>query len=523
MSQVCTSEAVPYRSDARWARTCSDLKGSLRERKQRECRLRQQLDVANEKLRQLQRCNHSLARKADDAQRELEFHRVQAAAQANAAACPNERPLPGHQFSTRMIALAIELAKRVGFRAAEFALKKVFDAWGIDRKVPSHDAIEQWTLRVGVAELADTFTKDQRVLWMADHSNQIGQEKVLLIVGILIDDLPQPGDTLNMDKLKVLAIVPGKSWTKEDVESEYKKLAGKTGPPVYLLCDGAVELREPAEKLEKDGRKTIALGDLKHHAANLLEKQIGRDERFKAFMSEVGLARSRVQQTELGHFTPLSPRPKSRFMNLAALLRWSQMVLHHLAHPESASRRDITVERMEEKFGWMRGFTAELSVWSDCQAVIGQTLAWINRQGLTASSSAELRQQLAVWFEASKTPSAAREIAEGLLKFIREHEQRLPSGGRAWLSTEIIESLFGRFKRLERQHSKGGFTRLIAALPTLCRNVTQEMIRHRFTSTKSRDVLNWLRQTLPNTLTARRNAAYREFQPARKTTAAKQP
>ena len=210
-------------------------------------------------------------------------------------------------------------------------------------------------------------------------------------------------------------------------------------------------------------------------------------------------------------------------MNLAALLRWSQMVLHHLAHPESASRRDITVERMEEKFGWMRGFTAELSVWSDCQAVIGQTLAWINRQGLTASSSAELRQQLAVWFEASKTPSAAREIAEGLLKFIREHEQRLPSGGRAWLSTEIIESLFGRFKRLERQHSKGGFTRLIAALPTLCRNVTQEMIRHRFTSTKSRDVLNWLRQTLPNTLTARRNAAYREFQPARKTTAAKQP
>ena len=85
-----------------------------------------------------------------------------------------ERPMTGFQFNLTMIATAIELGKRVGFRAAADAMQIVFDMLKIDMKVPSHDAIEQWTLRLGVASLKDTFKKGERVLWMVDHSSQIG-------------------------------------------------------------------------------------------------------------------------------------------------------------------------------------------------------------------------------------------------------------------------------------------------------------------------------------------------------------
>jgi hypothetical protein len=125
-----------------------------------------------------------------------------------------------------------------------------------------------------------------------------------LIVGVALDDLPPPGQTLTFDKLKVLAMVPGQSWKKEDVEREYLKLAGQIGAPVYLLSDGASELRESAEKLKDDGEKTIVWGDLKHRAANVLEKEISRGGRFEAFVSEVGVTRNRVQQTELDQFSP---------------------------------------------------------------------------------------------------------------------------------------------------------------------------------------------------------------------------
>ena len=62
-------------------------------------------------------------------------------------------------------------------------------------------------------------------------------------------------ESLTFEKLKVLAVVPGVSWKKEDVEREYLELGKQIGAPAYLLCDGAVELREPAEKLEFDGQK----------------------------------------------------------------------------------------------------------------------------------------------------------------------------------------------------------------------------------------------------------------------------
>lgn len=426
----------------------------------------------------------------------------------------SERPMPGFQFNLTMIATSIELAKRVGFRAAADALKILFGMLKIDLKIPSHDAIEQWTLRLGVASLKNTFDQGQRVLWMADHSSQIGKERLLLIVGVALDDLPPPGETLTFDKMKVLAVVPGRTWKKEDVEREYLKLAQEIGVPVYLLCDGASELRDPAAKLEKDGEKTIVLGDLKHVAANILEKEIGRGERFKSFLKEVGLTRSRVQQTELDLFAPPKLRSKSRFMNLGKLFTWSTMVLHHLKHPDSEARSGIEADRMKEKLGWLLEYAEDLESWRQCQEVIDGCLGVINREGLDAGTAAlvdqALEEQAPGWRDRD---SSATRIAVQLVAWIERSAGELLPGERAWLSTELLESLFGCFKQMERQHSHGGFTRLIAALPTLCLTACRDQIRSAFSQTDSKATKMWIEKSLGKTLTARRNAAYQELKP----------
>lgn len=433
--------------------------------------------------------------------------------------CQAERPLPGHQYGTRLIAMCIEVAKRVGFRAAEFVIELVLKTLGIDLQVPSHDAIEQWTLRLGVAELDDNDAfQGKPMIWMSDHSSQIGKEKVLLILGLPLESLPPPGQCLDLESVHVLAIVPGENWKKEDVEREYRKLADRIGAPVYLLSDGAVELREPAQSLVKDGQKTIVLGDLKHHAANLLEKQIGRSERFQAFQKQVSLTRSRTQQTELGHLAPPSLRPKSRFMNLARLFCWSQMVLCHLEDPQSKSRDGISAERMEEKLGWLREYAPELACWNECQEVIDLALSVVNTEGLSKASLEKLEQSLEKWLgRAESAAETTRDrpaigLAQDLYRFVAESVARLhPDWPRAWLSTEILESLFGRFKQVERQHSRGGFTRLIAAIPVLCRHVTASLVRRRFQTTKAKDLKKWLQAALGKTLTSRRNAAYSHY------------
>jgi len=59
-------------------------------------------------------------------------------------------------------------------------------------------------------------------------------------------------------------------------------------------------------------------------------------------------------------------------------------------------------------------------------------------------------------------------------------------------------------------HSKGGFTRFFAAIPTLCIQATREVIRQAFEAVDSKVTQEWIEASLRKTLTARRNAAYRE-------------
>ena len=150
---------------------------------------------------------------------------------------------------------------------------------------------------------------------MTDHSNQIGVEKVLQILGIRASNLPAPGQTLSSKDMVVLAVIPGQDWKREDVRRAYKVTADRIGPPRYLLTDGAVELFETADVLEKPGKKLTVLRDMKHFAANTFEKLIGKDKRFTSCLSKLGRTRSQIQQTERGHFNPASQKPQARFMN----------------------------------------------------------------------------------------------------------------------------------------------------------------------------------------------------------------
>jgi hypothetical protein len=425
---------------------------------------------------------------------------------------PSDLPLPHHTFGPKMIALCLNLSNCLGFRSTETALQLIFQWLGITCRIPSHDVIRCWSLRVGIAQLQRPVEAADDWIWMADHSNQIGTEKVLQILGIRAADLPEPGQTLPLKAMHVLAVVPGENWKREDVRREYKKLAKRIGAPRYLLTDGAVELRESADVLEKPEQKLTLLRDLKHVAANIFENQMGKSDRFAEFLSKLGRTRSAIQQTELSHFTPPAQKPKARFMNLGPTLRWGLMVSYHLSHSQSVSRRGISGQRMNDKLGWVRQFRKELDDWNRCQQVIQASLKFINTQGVYPGAAAELEKLLTAQIREHSQPcELSTAMRDKLIEFVKFSETELELGTRAWLSTENLESAFGSFKRLEGQHSKGGFTSLIAAMPTLLTQWTPELVRESLQATSVKQMKQWLKDNLPTTLTAKRATAYREL------------
>jgi hypothetical protein len=473
---------------------------------------------ANEKSRELQeqkRINQEQQRVIANCQEEVARMRLEIAElkaenqrlRQQPPVLPHDPPLPHHSFGPKMISLSVNLARTIGLRPTVACLKIVFDWLGATVRLPKWTTVRTWLMRVGVAAIEEPIEEADDWVWLADHSNQIGPEKALVILGLRASKMPPPGVAIRHQDVRVLTVEPGVSWTRKDMARAYEKLANRMGAPLEVLADGAVELREGAEVLKKRRENMVILGDFKHYAATVLKKIVGDSAPFAKFMSQVGSTRSAIQQTELGHFTPPSPRPKARFMNLAATLRWAEMVLWQLAHPHSEARREITVARMTEKLGWLRMFREDIHRWSACQAVVSASVTFINEQGLSPGAANRLAGEL----ESLLTCDDSRAVANRLLDFVRQCEEKLAAGQRLPLSTEILESTFGLFKQLERQHSKGGFTSLLAAFGALLKPATPASIRRDFARVSVKQMRTWVSQNLKTTHASKRQTAYTEF------------
>jgi hypothetical protein len=137
-----------------------------------------------------------------------------------------------------------------------------------------------WMCRYGVGLLEEPIERADDWILMADHSNQIGTDKVLVILGIRANHMPPSGQALRYEDMRVMAVVPGSNWQREDVAKQYKLVAQRTGTPLAIVTDGAVELRESAVGLENEGKIVMMFRDFKHVAANEFKRLLEQDNRF---------------------------------------------------------------------------------------------------------------------------------------------------------------------------------------------------------------------------------------------------
>ena len=167
----------------------------------------------------------------------------------------------------------------------------------------------------------------------------------------------------------------------------------------------------------------------------------------------------------------------------------------------------MTAERLEDKLGWLRSFADDLAVWRECEEVVEKGVTFINKQGLFRGAADQLRGLVS----SDMSHARSRQLSAKLIEFVAAAESQLKEGERLPMSTDILESSFALYKQLERQHSKGGFTSLLASFGALLKPQTPKTIRRAFQAVSVRDVKQWVKTNLGTTLTSRRRATYSEF------------
>ena len=80
-------------------------------------------------------------------------------------------------------------------------------------------------------------------------------------------------------------------------------------------------------------------------------------------------------------------------------------------------------------------------------------------------------------------------------------------------SSEVIESVFGKLKRLEHHQAHSGFTGLVLAVGAMVSTLTHEVIQKALETVPTRQVRQWCQQHLGPSVQAQRHHAFRQLQP----------
>ena len=112
--------------------------------------------------------------------------------------------------------------------------------------------------------------------------------------------------------------------------------------------------------------------------------------------------------------------------------------------------------RLEKALGWLRGMDAALAVWEQWLALTREAVKSVRECGLHCGAARELALRL----RGVARAESGRVLARRLVDFVREQKAQAKRAERLVASTEVLESLFGRYKALAREKSRGGVTAL---------------------------------------------------------------
>lgn len=367
--------------------------------------------------------------------------------------------------------------------------------------LPEASSIRGWLQRLGLYALTERLEQHGDWVWIIDHSIQLGATKVCVVLGLRGCDSPLPQRALRHADVRVLAVIPVQTSTGEIVVGQLEEVAKRTGIPRAIVSDGGGDLKKGGALFAARHAGVALVSDAAHHGANLLKRSLERDQRWAEFQTALGQAKASTQQTSDACLLAPSLRLKARYMNLAALLKWARRLLRLLDQPGAAvSTRD----RARRRYGWLSNYRESIANWSRCETTVRTGVAYLRVQGLTLGCHRDLRRHLLA------LPPAERDqaLAVAWCKFAWEQSSTLQPGERLPVSSEVLESGFGKWKELTRQQSKSGITSLILSFGAILGDWSLERIRNALEATPVKGVRNWVANFLPQSVQSERRALF---------------
>lgn len=427
-----------------------------------------------------------------------------------------EKP-KGHQYSLSQISISINQVVISGnsFRGVSKNWQILVDNnEEIERlfrgqKLPSYSVIRTWWARLGLFQLQREKEKRDDRIWIMDLTVELGTEKCLVILGITeekIESIKKGLDKcLNHEDVEVLTIKIMSSTRGELIKEILVELAEKIGIPQQIISDKGSDLFKGIKLYQSENMELRHSHDLTHKMALLMKKELESDNKYLSFIKKCHQSRQKLQQTKNSYLMSPNQRSKSRYLNLDDLIKWGKNIIKYLKEfSENESKLGEEESKILKELSWVKEYTEELDLWEKMLREIRQIEKRIKRVGLNKEIVGEYSGKNRELKE-NKKECMLREKIE---KYLEEETRNIEENETLIMSSDVIESLFGKYKLSSQKGPLKEIRRMILTIPLSTMKITKELVQKSLLMIKNMDVEKWEKEIFGSSMLSKRKMAF---------------
>ena len=404
--------------------------------------------------------------------------------------------------AVRITCVLLVIIGVIPFRAAPRCLQiaQPTAAW-----VPHFTSVINWTMRLGLALLQGVAPIDEPWIALVDMSIDLAVKKVMVVLRVPLAALNKRGSALTLEDCEVVGLKVAETWKGEDVAEALTATFKISGAPVAILKDGGLDLKRGVEiyrAANPASKKMHVIEDVGHVAANALKAEFASLKPFKNFLKAITKGAAKLRQSALAYLTPPKLRTKGRFMGITRLAEWAEKILPLLGGRGRVPDDTLAAElrRMLGGLGHHRLFLDRFI--SNCQ-VTRDFLEIAKDKGVNQESYRAMKAELAKL----TIDNPVRVRLERFLGRQLRIQSQLGIGQMPLpVSSDILESLFGKFKVVVARNTKAEFNQNVLTIPCLCGKLTASGVAAALTRVNQRSLESWVQVSVAETQWQRRAA-----------------
>lgn len=249
--------------------------------------------------------------------------------------------------------------------------------------------------------------------------------------------------TLSHKDVEVIGLYPTEKSTGKFVEEAYEDAAKRIGGNFLAnVLDQGSDIKMGARLFQQSHSKVKLLHDISHKLSNVMEHELRNDKNWSEYIQELNMTRRRVFQTELSALMPKKQREKARFMDIGYLVNWPDRIKRS---KENGYLESIPEERYQDYLGWIDRFILLLDEWGYMVNTVKLIKETVRKYGYSMDVYTYLKM---IFDEAMIEEGHILEFTLKCLNVLFEEVKKLDEGQTLIGSTEVIESVFGKYKAI---------------------------------------------------------------------------